>query len=165
MDNSARRVAVLRNFFTRVLQVQERKQWKRKNLDANFRKSQLCNCSQIQSKWKGDEKEIWLSTWRSRQQSREEAKACGACLEPTELDVLLEEMSEREKLAESTRESCSSKSVETDRKKAEEKRCQALERIGETKRRANEEWKNSEKAAKKRSRCYRISTEKVRKGA
>ena len=76
---------------------------------------------------------------RSRQQSREEAKACGACLEPTELDVLLEEMSEREKLAESTRESCSSKSVETDRKKAEEKRCQALERIGETKRRANEE--------------------------
>ena len=42
---------------------------------------------------------------RSRQQSREEAKACGACLEPTELDVLLEEMSEREKLAESTRES------------------------------------------------------------
>ena len=76
---------------------------------------------------------------RSRQQSREEAKACGACLEPTELDVLLEEMSEREKLAESTRESCSSKSVETDRKKAEEERCQALERIGETKRRANEE--------------------------
>ena len=73
---------------------------------------------------------------RSRQQSREEAKACGACLEPTELDVLLEEMSEREKLAESTRESCSSKSVETDRKKAEEKRCQALERIGETKRTA-----------------------------
>ena len=63
---------------------------------------------------------------RSRQQSREEAKACGACLEPTELDVLLEEMSEREKLAESTRESCSSKSVETDRKKDEEKRCQAL---------------------------------------
>ena len=73
---------------------------------------------------------------RSRQQSREEAKACSAFLKPTELDVLLEEMSEREKLAESTRESCSSKSVETDRKKAEEKRCQALERIGETKRTA-----------------------------
>ena len=72
-------------------------------------------------------------------------------------------MSEREKLAESTRESCSSKSVETDRKKAEEKRCQALERIGETKRRANEEWKDIEKAAKKRSWCYRISMEKSEK--
>ena len=42
-------------------------------------------------------------------------------------------------------------------------RSQALERLGETKRKANEDWKKSEKAAKKRSWCYRISTGKVRK--
>ena len=62
MDNSARRVAVQRNFGTRVLQVQERKQWKRKNLDANFRKPQQCDCSQTQIKSKGGEGEIWRAT-------------------------------------------------------------------------------------------------------
>ena len=63
---------------------------------------------------------------RFRQQSKEEAKASGVSPEQTELGALLEEISEREKLAESTRESCSSKSVETDRKKAEEIRSPSL---------------------------------------
>ncbi|PFX24520.1 hypothetical protein AWC38_SpisGene10875 [Stylophora pistillata] len=100
VDNSARRVAVQRNFGTGVLEVQERE---------------------------------------FRQQSREEENASGISREPTELDALLEEISEREKLAESTRESCSSRSVEIDRKRAEETRFQALEKVGETKRRANED--------------------------
>ena len=61
-----------------------------------------------------------LLVGRFRQQSKEEAKACGVSPEQTELDAVLEEISERQTLAESTRKSCSSKNVETDRKKAEE---------------------------------------------
>lgn len=57
----------------------------------------------------------------------------------------MEDISEREKLAESTRESCDRRSVETDRKKAEETRFQALERVGETKRRANEDCERKAK--------------------
>ncbi|XP_029180213.2 uncharacterized protein [Acropora muricata] len=82
---------------------------------------------------------------RFRQQSKEEAKASGVSPEQTELDALLEEISERQKLAESTRESCSSKNVETDRKKAEEIRTQALERVGATKKRANEDCERKPK--------------------
>ena len=93
---------------------------------------------------------------RCRQQSKEEAKASSASPEPTELDVLLEEISEREKLAESTRESCNSKSVETDRKKTEEMRSQALERLGETKRKANEDC---ERKAKRQQRSGADVTE------
>ena len=96
---------------------------------------------------------------RFRQQSREEAKASGISPEQTELDALLEEISEREKLAESTRESCSSKNVETDRKKAEEMRAQALERVGETKKRANEDC---ERKAKRQRRSGADVTEFLR---
>ena len=70
-----------------------------------------------------------------RQQSREEAKASGVSPEQTELEALLEEISEREKLAESTRESSSSKNVESDRKNAREIRTQVLERVCKTKKR------------------------------
>ena len=72
---------------------------------------------------------------RFRQQSKEEEKASGVLPDQTELDALLEEICEREALAESTRESCFSKKkdAETDRKKAEEMHAQALERVGETK--------------------------------
>ena len=70
---------------------------------------------------------------RFRQQSKEEAKASDVSPEQTELGALLEEISEREKLAESTRESCGTKNVETDWKKAEEIPTQALERVVATK--------------------------------
>ena len=83
---------------------------------------------------------------RSRQQSKEEAKASGVSPEQsTELGALLEEISERQKLAESTRESCSSKNVETDWKKAEEIRTQALERFAATKKRADEDCERKPK--------------------
>ena len=61
----------------------------------------------------------------------------------------------REKLAGLTRESCSSKSVETDRKKTE--MCfRALERLGETKRKANEDC---ERKAKRQQRSGADVTE------
>ena len=66
---------------------------------------------------------------------------------------MLEEISEREKLAESTRESCNSKSVETDRKRTEEMRSKALERLGETKRKANEDCERKAKR-QQRSRAH-----------
>ena len=61
MDNSARRVVVQRNFGTRVLQVQERKQWKRKNLDTIS--ENLNSVTAVKSKvnqW--TVREIWLAT-------------------------------------------------------------------------------------------------------
>ncbi|PFX13051.1 hypothetical protein AWC38_SpisGene22906 [Stylophora pistillata] len=61
------------------------------------------------------------------------------------LDSLLEDISEREKLAQSTSESCNRRRGETDRKKAEETRFQAVERVGETKRRANEDCERKAK--------------------
>ena len=72
------------------------------------------------------------------------------------IDVLLEEIFEREKLTELTRESCSSKNVETDRKKTEEMRSKALERLGETKRKANEDF---ERKAKRQQRSRADVTE------
>ena len=96
---------------------------------------------------------------RFRQQSKEEAKASGVSPEQTELGALLEEFSEREKLAESTRESWSSKNVETDRKKAQEICTQALERVGATKKRAN---KDCEKKNPKRQRSGADVTEFLR---
>ena len=80
-----------------------------------------------------------------RQQRKEEAKASGVSPEQTELDALLEEISERQTLAESIIESCSSKNVETARKKADEIRTQALERVGATKKRADEDCERKPK--------------------
>ena len=78
---------------------------------------------------------------RFRQQNKEEVKASAVSPAQKELDALLEEISERQKLAESTRDSCSSKNVETDRKKAEEIRTHALERNGATNKRVKENLK------------------------
>ena len=64
-------------------------------MDANFRKPQQCNCSQIQIKWTVRER-FDLLLGRCRQQSSEEEKASGASPEPTEFSVLLELISERE---------------------------------------------------------------------
>ena len=72
-----------------------------------------------------------------RQQNQEEVKASAVSPAQKELDALLEEISERQKLAESIQDSCSSKNVETDRKKAEDIRIHALERNGATNKRAN----------------------------
>ena len=58
------------------------------------------------------------------------------------------------------RESCSSKSVETDRKKTEEMRSKGLERLGETKRKANEDC---ERKAKRQRRSRADVTEFPRK--
>ena len=139
MDDSARRVAVQRNL------VQEFYKFRKGSNERGRIWTQISeNLNSVTTiKFKLNQRVVRerfdLLLGRCRQQSKEEAKASSASPEPTELDVLLEEISEREKLAESTRESCNSKSVETDRKKTEEMRSKALERLGETKRKANED--------------------------
>lgn len=73
---------------------------------------------------------------------------------PTELDYLIEEISEKEKVAIERGWDEKTAKIETDRAKAEEARKKAMERLGETRRRQREEQEDetSNDGSRKRSR-------------
>ena len=76
--------------------------------------------------------------------NRQDEQSFGTSNEVTELDVLLEEITEKEKAAEEHKENDSrhQKNTETDRAKAEEMRKIAMERVRQTKRRKSDEGEN-----------------------
>ncbi|CAH3157413.1 unnamed protein product [Pocillopora meandrina] len=82
--------------------------------------------------------EIFLLQTRYKEKEREETRASGISPEQDELDVLLEEITEREKAAEENREDVNRKK-ENDKVTAEEMRKQAMERMSQTKKRKNQE--------------------------
>ena len=71
---------------------------------------------------------------RYKENEKEEIRASGISPEQDELNVLLEEITEREKAAEENREEVH-KTKENDKVMAEEMRKQAMERMGQTKKR------------------------------
>lgn len=81
----------------------------------------------------------------------------------TELDQLLEEISEKEKVAEENRDSDKDrKKVEADRAKAEEARRVAMERIGQTKKRQKAEGEDQEERKRSRRRSGGDTVEYLR---
>lgn len=83
------------------------------------------------------------------EKQREEEKASGISPEETELDSLLEEITDREKLADETRDN-TTKKAEADKNTAEEMRKLAMERVSETQKRGDEEGCSSTKKKRKR---------------
>ena len=75
---------------------------------------------------------------RYKEKEREEIRASGISPEQDELDVLLEEITEREKAAEENREDVNRKK-ENDKVTAKEMQKQAMERMGQTKKRKTQE--------------------------
>jgi hypothetical protein len=70
----------------------------------------------------------------------DEEKASGISPEVSELDVLLEEITEKGKVAEEENEGTSNKKkVQLEKGKAEDMRIKAMERIGETSKRKNDD--------------------------
>ena len=81
-----------------------------------------------------------IGTLRHAQKLREEEKASGIKVETSELDNLLEEIIEREKNVKAKIESQDmdkNKKAEKEKATAEEVRKQAMERMGDTKKREN----------------------------
>lgn len=111
MDTNTRHAAVQRNFGRRVYKIKngsnERGRIWAQNLNSVAAVKFTLNQREVRER-------LDLLIGRFRQQSKEEVKASTVSPAEKELDALLEEISERQKLAESTRESCSSKNVETD---------------------------------------------------
>ena len=75
---------------------------------------------------------------RYKEKEREEIRASGISAEQDEVDVLLEEITEREKAAEENREGVNRKK-ENDKFTADEMRKQAMERMSQTKKRKSQE--------------------------
>lgn len=92
---------------------------------------------------------------RYKDQMKEEEAASGIEVdEPTELEVLISEIIDREKIEEETRESTQSTStqkIEADKKTAEEMRMKAMERFGETQKRSLEAKDELKKGKRRRS--------------
>ena len=66
-------------------------------------------------------------------------RSTGTSIEITELDQLIEEITEKEKAVEEMRGCSDRGKIDADRGKAEEVRKRAMERIGQTKRRLSED--------------------------
>ena len=102
----------------------------------------LKNCQQLKFKQNLSQRAVRerfsLLQTRYKEKEREETRASGISPEPDELDVLLEEITEREKAAEENREDVNRKK-ENDKVTAEEMRKQAMERMSQTKKRKNQE--------------------------
>ena len=105
-----------------------------------------------------------IGTLRHAQKLREEEKASGIKVETSELDNLLEEIIEREKNVKAKIESQdmdknkkAEKEKEKEKATAEEVRKQAMERMGDTKKRENSNDEsgiaNGKKGKKKHKRC------------
>ena len=73
-----------------------------------------------------------------KEKEREEIRASGISAEQDEVDVLLDEITEREKAAEENREDVNRKK-ENDKVTAKEMRKQAMERMSQTKKRKSQE--------------------------
>lgn len=102
----------------------------------------LKNCQQLKLKQNLSQRAVRerfsLLQTRYKEKEREETRASGISPEQDELDVLLEEITEREKAAEENREDVNRKK-ENDKVTAEEMRKQAMERMSQTKNRKNQE--------------------------
>lgn len=79
--------------------------------------------------------------------NNKDEKSSGTSIKTTELDDLIEEITEKERAAEEDRGSDENmKTLETDRAKAEEAKKRAMERVSQTTRRLDEEgedWRNN----------------------
>ncbi|KAK3744556.1 hypothetical protein QZH41_003496 [Actinostola sp. cb2023] len=95
-----------------------------------------------------------LITYKKAQQLKEEEKASGIDVTPTELDILLEEILEKQKAAKAEIASGDmlKKNAEKDRASAENIRKQAMERMSETRKREEDDDDDEEIPAKKKKR-------------
>jgi len=93
-----------------------------------------------------------LITYKKAQQLKEEEKASGIDVTPTELDILLEEILEKQKAAKAEIASGDmlKKNAEKDRASAENIRKQAMERMSETRKREEDDDDDEEIPAKKK---------------
>jgi len=102
----------------------------------------LKNCQQLKFKQNLSQRAVRerfsLLQTRYKEKEKEEISASGISPEQDELNVLLEEITEREKAAEENREDVNRKK-ESDKVTAEEMRKQAMERMGQTKKRKTQE--------------------------
>ncbi|XP_044166330.1 uncharacterized protein LOC122950339 [Acropora millepora] len=100
----------------------------------------LKNCQQLKFKQNLSQRAVRerfsLLQTRYKENEREETRASGISPEQDELDVLLEEITEREKAAEENREDVNRKK-ENDKVTAEEMRKQAMERMSQTNQKDN----------------------------
>lgn len=100
---------------------------------------------------------------RFKDKMRDEERATGISPEESELDTLLEEITDKEKVAEESRDNePNRKKVETDKKTAEEMRKEAMERFGETKKRSEEEGSEETKTKKRKRRTGNEAVEFLR---
>lgn len=102
----------------------------------------LKNCQQLKFKQNRSQRAVRerfsLLQAKQKEKESEEIRASEISPEQDELDVLLEEITEREKAAEENKEDVNRKK-ENDKATAEEMRKQAMERMGQTKERKNQE--------------------------
>lgn len=95
--------------------------------------------------------------------NKADESSSGTSNDITELDQLLEEISEKEKVAEENRDSDKDrKKVDADRAKAEEARRVAMERIGQTKKRQKDEGEDQEERKRPRRRSGGDTVEYLR---
>ena len=101
----------------------------------------LKNCQQLKFKQNLSQRAVRerfsLLQARYKEKEREEIHASGISAEQDEVDVLLEEITEREKAAEENRDV--NRKKENDKITAEEMRKQAMERMSQTKKRKSQE--------------------------
>ena len=102
----------------------------------------LKNCQQLKFKQNLSQRAVRerfsLLQARYKEKEMEEIRASGISAEQDEVDVLLDEITEREKAAEENREDVNRKK-ENDKVTAEEMRKQAMERMSQTKKRKSQE--------------------------
>ena len=120
----------------------------------------LKNCQQLKFKQNLSQRAVRerfsLLQTRYKENEREETRASGISREQDELDVLLEEITEREKAAEENREDVNRKK-ENDKVTAEEMRKQAMERMSQTKKRKNQEDNGGDMKDKRKDKRKRRS--------
>lgn len=111
---------------------------------------------------RGVRERFMLLQTKYQQKNRADEQSSGTCDEMTELDVLLEEIGEKEQVAEENMaKNNNNKKLDADRAKAEETRRVAMERVGETKKRKNDE-EDGEKNQKRTRRSGADTVEYLR---